>query len=193
MSLLQNIIYKSIVLQPGEQFILPPGAVVISSTNASATQSSCDDLDSLEDLECFTFVFGNAATDGGSAQLFEAPGFPVVAFRVGGAKYTLDPPFAPSTTSSPVGQYDLAGLVSAINSKTGGVLVNPVLGEHNEGGHGIIEFITFRTTSSLADTMELIMRAGTSIGFNETEYVELSIRPRATSTLTAYSGVPNCV
>lgn len=194
MSIIPNKIYKSIVLQPGEQFILPPGAVLVSSTNVAATRSSCNDLSNIEDLECYTFVFGNAASDGDETQLFEAFLFPVVGFRIGGAYYNFDTPVFSHEDSSPKGQYDLTSLVSIINTKTGGVLVNPTLGEHNEGDHGIIEFITFRTIPSLAATMELVMRAATpNDGFNEDEFIELSIKPRLTSQLSNYSGLPGCI
>lgn len=194
MSLIPNKIYKSIVLQPGEQFILPPGAVLVSSTNIAATQSSCNDLSNLEELECYTFVFGNAASDGNQTQLFEAFLFPAVGFRVGGAYYSFDPPIYSHEDSTPKGQYDLTAIISTINAKTGGVLINPTIGEHNEGDHGIIEFITFRTIPSLATSMELVMRAATpNDGFNEDEYIELSIKPRPTSQLSNYSGLPGCI
>lgn len=186
---MSNII-KTVKLQAGEQFNLPPGATLISATDTSAITSSCD-IGTLEQLECYAFVFGNAALDGTNQQLFESTTFPVVGVQINNKYTNFSSPFNAKDNSSPVGQYDLANMVLAINNITG-ALILPKIGEHNEGTHGIIEFIVFKAIPSVAKTLQLKMIAATNQGFNLTENIEIWIKPRLHSELSAYSGLPTC-
>lgn len=54
-------IFRSITLAPGESYVLPAGATIISATNSSAitSENGCaGDLTNLETLECYRFAFG---------------------------------------------------------------------------------------------------------------------------------------
>jgi len=46
---------NSITIQPGENFVLPPGAEIIGSTDVDSITSSCADLTSVEEFECYVF------------------------------------------------------------------------------------------------------------------------------------------
>lgn len=60
-------IYKSVTLQQGETFVLPPGAELIGSTNESAITSSCDEEFDLEEIQCYTIQVQESISDGGDA------------------------------------------------------------------------------------------------------------------------------
>jgi hypothetical protein len=57
--------YGSVTLSPGQQFTLPPGAVLVSATSTSAFTSTCP-IPPLEVPECYIITF-NFADDLGSA------------------------------------------------------------------------------------------------------------------------------
>lgn len=46
-------IYKSVTLQAGETFVLPPGAELISASSATAITSSCGDDIPVEETKCY--------------------------------------------------------------------------------------------------------------------------------------------
>lgn len=188
MSLLQNLINKSVVLQPGEQYILPPGAVIVGASEPSSISSSCP-LGELEDLECYAFIFGNAEEDGNNEQLFEDEFFPAVGFSSNGVYRDFPSPFYPQKDN---GNYDLGGIVSAINQQTGGVLISPVTADVSGGDSGRMSYIVFRSIPSVASTLELKMSAATNENFSPDQTIELWIKPRLRSTLDNYSNLPNC-
>lgn len=51
--------YKTITLTPGEQFILPSGAeiITVSDTTALEVTNGCTALDKLEDYKCYISYF----------------------------------------------------------------------------------------------------------------------------------------
>lgn len=190
MSLLQTKIYKSIVLQPGEEFILPPSATLIASTDEGSVSSTCGNLGNLESLECYSFVFGNAEDDGNNLQLFEAKIFPVKGIKLGGVYYSFG--FEGFMANEDTGRYDLEAIVRAIDAAIGSVLVSPAVSYNSSGDNGVISFISFKTTPSIAQSLELMMQAATDEGFQTSEYIEIWIKPRPYSDLTAYLGLPAC-
>jgi hypothetical protein len=190
MSLLPKQIIKSIVLLPGEQFVLPPGATVVASTDENSIDSSCGPLENLETLSCYAFVFGNAEDDGNNLQLFEASIFPVKGIRYGGIYHSFGEMGFMADSGS--GRYDLDGIVAAINTALGGVLISPKVDYNSSGDNGILSFISFKAPPSVASSLELMMQAATNEGFQTTEYVEVWIKPRPYSDLGAYLRLPPC-
>lgn len=64
-------IYNSIVLQPGEQFTIPPGATLVGADDPESITSDCE-LPELETLECYTAVLIIGGTEGNESQAWEA-------------------------------------------------------------------------------------------------------------------------
>lgn len=58
--------YKTITLTPGEQFILPSGAeiITVSDTTALEVTNGCTALDKLEDYKCYISYFFETVDDG---------------------------------------------------------------------------------------------------------------------------------
>lgn len=189
MSLSFQTITKSVKLQAGEIFTLPPGATLVSATDINAITSTCD-TGTLEELICYTFVFGNAAKDGNVPQFFEECS-PIVGIKVNNKFVEFPEAYFP-TTSDIIGQYNLTKMVIDINNATGGALIDPKIGEHNEGAAGIISFITFKAIPSVANTLELKLLTCSAREFNADENLEVWFKPRLTSTLSHYSGLPTC-
>jgi hypothetical protein len=50
-----NCIYKSAVLAAGEQFNLPPGAILVAASDSTAITSNCP-IDALEQLDCYVVI-----------------------------------------------------------------------------------------------------------------------------------------
>ena len=76
-------LYKSITLQPGEMFTLPPGGELLGATSSDELESTCD-LPELEELDCYvaslatlsisqsgsdTVFWGHDESDTGAAQI----------------------------------------------------------------------------------------------------------------------------
>lgn len=59
--------YRSITLQPGESYVLPAGAQIISATDSNTITSvnSCANLDNLEDLVCIEINWATQPDNGG--------------------------------------------------------------------------------------------------------------------------------
>lgn len=188
MSVPQNLINKSVVLQPGEQYILPPGAVIVGASSPTSLNSSCP-IGELEDLECYAFILGNAQEDGNNEQLFEDQSFPALGFSANGVYRDFPSPFYPVQDN---GRYDLEAIVAAINIQTGGALVTPVTAFVSRGDNGTMSYIVFKSIPSVAKTLELKMSAATSEGFSVEQSIELWIKPRLRSTLDFYPEIPNC-
>lgn len=67
MSVAQTTTTKSITLSAGEQFILPPGASLLYTTNSENLTSTCDDQIPVMEFGCATFAWERNAYDLGDA------------------------------------------------------------------------------------------------------------------------------
>lgn len=62
--------YKSVTLQPGEVFTLPPGATLVSATDVNAITSTCA-IPTLETLECYCLRVIIQNDTGGATEPFQ--------------------------------------------------------------------------------------------------------------------------
>lgn len=60
-------IYKSVTLQAGETFVIPPGGELIAASNTGSITSSCDEEFNLEETQCYTIQIQESISDGGDA------------------------------------------------------------------------------------------------------------------------------
>jgi hypothetical protein len=66
------MVYKSLTLAPGETYVLPSGATILSVTGGTITsQNDCADLSKLEDLECYCFQIVCTEEAGGTTPVFK--------------------------------------------------------------------------------------------------------------------------
>jgi hypothetical protein len=65
--------FTSVKLAAGEQFVLPPDAVLVSATDPLLIEDDgCLDRSQLEELKCYTCIVGVGAEEGDDSQLWEA-------------------------------------------------------------------------------------------------------------------------
>jgi hypothetical protein len=196
MSSLPNKKIKSVVLTAGETFSLPAGAKLIASDNEAALDSTCT-IPTLESLQCYVIVFGNAGDEGANSQLFEtnSGATPLVGLRFNNQFYA----FSSAIGASPSTQMWLtADVLAAINGTAAGTLFfNPVgtnkIPDNNPSEasqHGVMYYLVFQTTATIADSLSLVLR-GTAPGFYQAN-VEMDIRPRLRTAVSDFPDLPNC-
>ena len=195
-----KVIYKSITLQPGEPFTLPPGAVLVSADSPEDLESNCDQ--ELEELACYTLVVGNAESNGGTSQLFESErpdqsNVKLIGISVNNVDYLFDNPIL---SISDDGRYIESEVLDAINSTAAGQLfILPKYGYRRMLESGTINYITFKGAPSVIANVSLIVSAyvittpllGPSLTEANTT-VKFYIKPVTTDSLTDYIGVPQC-
>jgi hypothetical protein len=96
--------YTSVTLAAGEQFVLPPGAILIAATDETAiTDDGCLDRSQLEELVCARVSVGDADPDT-NANVGEAdPNYSNVVLNgisIGNTEYPFVAPFNVVTTAS---------------------------------------------------------------------------------------------
>ena len=64
-------IVDSIILQPGMNFILPPGSTIIGTSNINNLSSTCTDLTKIEQSECYILMLAGVKNVDGTAEYFE--------------------------------------------------------------------------------------------------------------------------
>lgn len=183
-------IIKSITLLPGESFTLPKGATLKASDNEGALTSNCP-IPDLEDLNCYAFVFGNGEDDGDDSQLFESAGSsntPVIGILFNGVKHLFSTPFASITGT---GHYDKPAIAAAINGTPAGQLIfNMQYESHDNNDNGVMSYIVFKTTPSIAKSLQLLMQTYAP-GF-DSETIDFIIPVRDHADVASYANMPAC-
>lgn len=196
-----TIFYRSITLQPGEQFTLPPNAELIGATNSGALESTCT-IPELEDLACYVAslaTLSNAQT--GSDTVFwghdtgVAPGAAKIAgYSLSGTKtyfvgdYRNDDPgafldmrFSASTIASVVAEMITNGL---------GIVASATGVEPGDGDNGTITYFLIKTIPSIANNLKLLYRSSAP-GTGTVEY-EVPFVPIADVVAGDNSTIPAC-
>jgi hypothetical protein len=153
---------KAITLAPGESYVLPPGADVLSVSvpGVVTAEKGCTDLENLEELTCYIFVtVGHQKTPGGG---FSTPNFPweadkasITGININGTEY----PLTANMTNS--GLFDLGVVQSfmAVNTSVQGMFIAPNI-QHAFGNSGPINrggvmTLCFKTIPSVAKDIYL--------------------------------------
>lgn len=197
-------IYKSVLLQPGEQFTLPPGAELISATDTDSITSTCD-ISDLQGLNCYTFVFGNAGTDGDQSQLFESEtpdksNVKIIGISVDGIDYLFN---SAQYSQDDDGRYLDPDLINAINGTAAGqVMFEPEYGYWIMNDNGTMNYITFKGVPAIVKTLSLIFSAYVADSFvmgpvtpartEANTTVKFYIKAVDTDSLSGYTNVPEC-
>lgn len=154
--------YRSITLQAGESYVLPPGAEIISATDPTLIESvnDCANLDNIEELQCYIFVL-----IGGKNLGLYTPTVPwqsgsetqVNSLTVGQIVYSNV-----SATMGDAGDYFTSSLASIINAdqNLNGILLDVTSQWQDDDGsdRGAVATLCFKTVPSLASQMYLTIQ-----------------------------------
>jgi hypothetical protein len=191
--------YKTVTIQPGEAFTLPPGAEIIGVSNpAHILSSTCPIPTNLEPFLCYGLQFwigsGNETSGGETPQGKERN---LYAIKLNGIQYSFPSPIllnastsnpAPFTTSLRT-QLDLTPVGGIITDLCTGVYVD----EGSTEGRGDFLIVTFRSIPSLMATDAFLMTSVPSLGPLATvgaTYQAIPIFPRASLTDSADAFCP---
>jgi hypothetical protein len=197
MASIQNCVYQSVTLQPGEPFNLPSGAEIISATDINSLSSTCPLPTDLEESECYIVSFIAREVDGtrppyqgGSAsdKTFYIRGMVVndIFYPFGGSGGIVPD----ASGIFPVN--DIVPYISA-NTTLNSLLTNFGSGSHFEGGaDGAVSTLCFKTIPSVAQGMYFILNTFI-IGAGTPEPVTtLRVYPETRSSFGPTAGTCNC-
>lgn len=184
-------IVNSITLQPGTSFILPPGSVIIGTSNISSLTSTCADLTQIETPECYiakVVLFDNT---NGAGEFFEADGYQCL---YGYSLNSVDQ--AIGTCTGAVGGYYSTGLnPNGINGNPTGFMGKlkaalPAITSYNGLGtsdgstYNYLFVYQIKTIPSIGDNLEIIINASAeNFITNATYRVKFVKRANATGPL----------
>lgn len=183
-----SCIYKTISLQAGEKFAIPSNGELVSVSDPTLIESTCP-LPVLDEFGCYAFVFGNGEDDGDDDQIFEAANYsntPVKGIVFNDVVYNFPSDF-PATPGG--GTYDLPAIITAINSTSLGTLIfDASAAINNQNDEGVMSYIVFKTTASIADNLFLNMFTyGPHI---QNLYFRIPVRKY--SDVSSYTNIPTC-
>jgi hypothetical protein len=177
-------IIKSVKLQPGEQFILPPGAKLISASNSDAISSSCG-IDDLEQFSCYVFPVAVAGVEGSESQLYEGQNVKILGINNNGVLQPIknlsnQPYYAANADDGDFGSGLLDALKGIQNVPitfdcVGGYVGASVI-TNDPTDRGKITFIYFRTVPSYADKILLEVQSSAPLGTHRSD-VSFFVKP----------------
>ena len=143
MATTQNCTFNSVTLAAGEQFILPPGAEIVSTTNGlDDFTSTCAKPTSLETMERYRIKWGWFDNSNGRMEPWELDyGFTTTAINIGNI-----------ITPITLGLNDGGGLSNLVIQLGGGIITNVA---NTSGTSNSVEWtsVDFTTIPSIANTM----------------------------------------
>lgn len=157
-----NCIYRSVTLQAGESFTLPPGGEIVSATDLNSITSTCPLPDNLEELECYIFVLAANVDNLSATYVWEGCGADCNAYMsnltVGGITYT----FPTALTADDRGKFDVSGLSAYItgNQSLNGLMLNLGTSTDYAYPNGGVATLCFKTTPSVAQETYLTLSTG---------------------------------
>lgn len=155
---------RSITLQAGESYVLPPGAEIISATDIDLIESTndCANLDNVEDLNCYIFVLIGAKEEGSDSNPWQGDSETQVnSLTVGQIIYSNV-----TTIMGDAGDYftdRLASIISA-DQNLNGILLDPTSAwavdteTSPNNTRGAVATLCFKTVPSLAAQMYLTIQ-----------------------------------
>jgi hypothetical protein len=155
---------RSITLQAGESYVLPPGAEIISATDVTLIQSNndCANLDNVEDLNCYIFVLIGGKNEGSDSNPWQTDAETRVnSLTVGQIIYSNV-----TAGMGDAGNYftdQLASIISA-DQNLNGILLDPTSAwavdteTSPDNTRGAVATLCFKTVPSLAAEMYLTIQ-----------------------------------
>jgi hypothetical protein len=170
--------YTSVFLAAGEQFVLPPGATLISVTDETAiTDDGCLDRSQLEELECYALVIPGVQDQGGGfiAPWSEGYGY-IRGFTINGILYpNIDGPVIGGG-----GEFYMLQLYTKLTTiaSISGLFLDVTMGDYDsDAADGGIGSICFKTIPSIGDNMTVSI-SSTLDGVKDVP-IEVKVQPIA--------------
>lgn len=160
-----SCIYKSVTLAAGEQFNLPPEAVLVSASNTNAITSNCA-IPPLETPVCYFFRFSGSEDDGASTRNWALNGdFTVTGIVLNGVYYEFASPIVLTEFGSSRQAVTWSNAMNGISQFNGLFTFsygNPVYGNQSGVGsnNGFTYQVTFSTIPSIGDNLEFKFTTG---------------------------------
>ena len=152
---IDNCIYKSATLAAGEQFNLPPGAILVSATDTNAITSTCP-IPALEEPACYAIQVQESISDGGDAAYDNVY---ITGAVFNGVSYTFSTPVSFVNCSACTPTSSINQLQDALNEIGIGDIFIDWSGYAdnipNSGDAAMITLICFKTIPSIARSLVL--------------------------------------
>lgn len=152
MAAIQDCKFKAVTLAAGETFVLPPGAVLIGSTDESNFTADCD-IPPLETPECYTFNVVATEESGGTTPVFKADNIKVLGFYLTNTK-TFHPFPVPTNSFTAI----LANIAGQIPQTDLGPIFTDICVNSDDdsgGDRGQAAGVTFKTIPSIGDNLQV--------------------------------------
>ena len=179
-----NCIYKSATLAAGEQFNLPPGAILISATDVSAITSNCP-IPALEEPACYFFALGTLDGDGdGRAEYWEDSQSKILGFKIGNTSiYGFDIIGTP--------YYDMGAVYNMIAATLPITMVGTFGNDGPASNDSAQSGLVFKMIPSLANQLSLLVLAYANMAGSPVYYTNPA-RLHADGVAQGIQNFPGC-
>lgn len=173
----QNCLIKTVTLQPGEPYNLPPGAELISATNINALTSTCPIPSTIEQPEDWVLVIAGSENED-TNDYYGRPRFGIGGYELGGV-YTEFPSYYqtggnPDTELANEGCFDMNAVATGLLTIPGVYAVNVSNGIEKYDGNqdnGCKCAWTMKIVPSVAASLYIVM--GNSADLNNSTSTEV--------------------
>jgi hypothetical protein len=161
---IDNCIYKSATLAAGEQFNLPPGAILVSATDTNAITSNCP-IPALEEPVCYFFALGTLDGDNdGKSEYWEDSQSSIYGFKYGNTIVNAASPILGTPYYDMTAVYNLIAATLPITNV--GTFANAGPSGNDSAQSGLV----FKMIPSLASQLSLLVVAYANMTGSPTYY-----------------------
>ena len=155
-----SIVYKSVTLQTGEQFVLPPGATLIGAESIDDLDSTCE-LPVLEGLTCYIARLG--ANDDETEDIFlREDGLTTIeGIYLNNVYYPFTSTYSPDSSLS---YFNAPALLAELQTVIPGVVQYNHSYYNTNPADSSITFIQIKTVPSIGDNLQLYLKATANAG-----------------------------
>jgi hypothetical protein len=153
-----DCVYRSITLQTGESYVLPPDAELVLVDGVITSDANCAPTDNLEEIQCYVLYMMADSSHGDATHVYESGSGGssnnvwISALNVGSRSYSC------RIGGGDSGDIFIGQLVDLINSipEISGIFLNMNTAQAwDTGGRGGMSSLCFKTTPSLAAQISL--------------------------------------
>jgi len=149
--------YRSVTLAPGETYVLPAGATILSASdpNLISSQNDCADFTKIENLECYCFQIVCTEEAGSTTPVFKEDNVTITGLYLASNNTSYNFTVSnPSTITSIF--YDGAAAIQSTTS-LGPLILNTCAAYDSDGSgdRGQVVTICFKTLPSIGDYLFL--------------------------------------
>lgn len=183
-------IIKSVTLQAGENFVLPPNSTLLGADTPGNITSNCE-LPTLETLSCYLALLGGTDTDSAEDTYWEPDSRArVIGFELSGVRTLF-----PVEVGGANGCYDGPGIITQLQAALPAIIAVDSSANNESGPVGdvgsCLSYILIQTIPSVANNLRLVLTSTGTIS-NGTELVEVTtgFRPYADVLAEGYQDLP---